>query len=111
MIVYAVIARARDAAALTECTSPDVSGNIAQVTVALLEHLRDHPGMMMDGERKTFVQRNTPENDFLGHFLESCATMVGDDAGIEEYYFHLYFLGGVLYCCLGDDPHPTDHKV
>jgi len=111
MIIYAVICRARDAAVLADCASKELRGNASQVTQMLLEHLRDHPGLILEGECKTFVQRNEAENDFFSHFIEACATALGDDQFADEHYFHLYFKEEVYYCCLGDDPDVRDQKV
>ena len=111
MIIYAVICRARDASILADCSSPELRGNAAHVTQMLMEHLRDHPELIFDGDCKTFVQRNEAENDFFSHFIEACATALGDSYAAEEHYFHLYFKDEVFYCCLGDDPDIRDQKV
>lgn len=105
MIVYAVVARAKDAAMLTEWSMDGETSNAAQITGTLLEHLRDHPGVIMDGERKTFVQKAT--EDWLDSFLEACA-MTDDE---EDFFFHFFFKDGVYYACLGDDSATNDQKV
>jgi hypothetical protein len=119
MIVYAVICRAKDAAILVEVSSPELGGNAPQVTTALLEHLRDHPDQLAEGERKTFLQRNE-ELDLFSMFLESCSayglsttteTTTNNNNNAEEHYFHLYKTAGVIYCCLGDDNDLRTQKV
>jgi len=116
MIIYAAIARARDAATLVEVTSSNhMRGNFGQVTVTLLEHLRDTPALIMDGELKTFVQRNEAETDFFSHFIEACSVAFDSTNSLnssgEEHYFHVFRKADVFYCCLGDDPDPRDQKV
>lgn len=116
MIVYASIARIRDGAVLVEVTSADYNkGNAGQVMTTLVQHLKDHPELIEDGQRKTFIQRNEMETDFFSHFIEACAVAIGDNGdeenGLEEHYFHLYRKDDVYYCCLGDDPDPRDQKV
>jgi hypothetical protein len=111
-IVYVSICRARDAAILCEVTDPQVKGtNVSQVAIQLLEHLRDHPTLMEEGERKTFVHHNAPEVDFLSHFVEACATAMGEEEELDEYYFHLFLKDQVYYVCLGDDADVRDQKV
>jgi hypothetical protein len=114
MIIYTVICRARDAAILVEVSSPELSsGNAPQVTALLLSHLKDHPEQLLEGERKTFVQRNDDaEEDFFSFFMESCSTALGgEEAWVEEHYFHLLRIAGVFYCCIGDDADMKDQKV
>jgi len=128
MIVYAAIARAKDAAILVEVISADISRgtNVGQVVATMLQHLRDHPELIADGDRRTFVQRNEAETDFFSHFIEACSVALGDTTtsdsgsvgggagereGLDEHYFHLYLKDGVYYCCLGDEPDARDQKV
>jgi hypothetical protein len=111
-IVYACICRAKDATILVEVCDRDVKGTFAAVVVELMQHLRDHPDLFADGDMKTFVQKNETEMDFFSHFLEACSAAMGEENGGDvEHYFHLYFRGGVFYCCLADDPDTRDQKV
>jgi hypothetical protein len=110
MIIYAVIARANDATVFTE-SQQELKGNAAQVTLSLLEHLRDHPELIQEGERKTIVHCNEIENDFFSHFAEACSAILNDSDGPDEYFFHLYLKDGVVYCCLGDDSDGREQTV
>ncbi|GKY97467.1 hypothetical protein MPSEU_000705100 [Mayamaea pseudoterrestris] len=112
-IVYVNVCRARDAAVLCEATNADLrSTNVAQVTTQLLEHLRDHPGSIQEGECRTFIQRNQKETDFFSNFVESCYSVMEDlEALRDDHYFHLFLKDGVYYVCLGDDPDMRDQKV
>jgi hypothetical protein len=111
MIVYAMICRAIDAAVLVEFAE-ELQGNAPQVTSSLMESLRDHPELVNEGDRKTYVQRNESQSDFISHFLESCAVALGDQGNsVEEFYFHLFKMNGIFYCCIGDDPDTRDQKV
>ena len=112
MIIYTVICRSRDTAVLVEVSSPELlSGNAPQVTATLLGHLHDHPEILAEGERKTFVQRNQDDFDFFSSFIESCASAFGEESVPDEHYFHVYFTQGVYYCCIGDDSDIRDQKV
>lgn len=111
MIIYTVICRVRDVAVLVEVSSPELSGNAPQVTTKLLTHLRDHPELLVEGEYKTFVQRNQQEEDFLSNIVQSCASVLNEEPWDEDYYFHLLMRDGVFYCCIGDDPDIRDQKV
>lgn len=112
MIVYAVVCRVQDATVLADHSSDSLtSGNCPQVTVALLQHLKDHPDIVKDGELKTFVHNNEEGvEDFFSDFLNVCA-MNFDDDFLDEYYFHLFLKDGVFYCCISDDPDTRDQKV
>ena len=112
MIIYAVIARASDAAVLVDCCDPLLKGNAPLVTSVLMEHLRDNPSLVDDGDFRTFVQRNTEESvDFFSNFLDAaCAMAMGDDA-VDENYFHLFLQDGIYYCCISDDEDSRDQKV
>ena len=112
MIIYAAIARVTDAAVLVDCCDPLLKGNAALVTSILMEHLRDNPTLVNEGDLRTFVQRNADESlDFFSHFLDSaCAMALGDDT-VDENYFHLYRKEQVFYCCLSDDLDARDQKV
>lgn len=117
MIVYASIARVRDGAVLVEVTSTDYNRcNAGFVMTSLIQHLKDHPELLDEGQRKTFIQKNETETDFFSHFIEVCAVAIGDDNEdgeneMQEHYFHLTRKDNVFYCCLGDDPDPRDQKV
>ncbi len=120
-IVYAVICRARDAGILVEVATEALDGsNAPQVTTALLEHLRDHPAAMKEGDLKTFVHRNEnggwDGDDFFSQFMQACTVNIttSDDldlGAIQEHYFHLWYEAGVFYCCLSDNPEPKEQKV
>jgi len=114
MIVYAVICRSRDAAVLVENYSPELGGNAPQVTLALMERLRDHPEFLTKGESKTFSQRNE-ETDFFAFtsFLEACYTGGEKDnaTAYGDHFFHVIHDGTVLFSCLSDDPDPRSHAV
>jgi Synaptobrevin/Regulated-SNARE-like domain len=118
MIVYAVICRSKDAAILCEYSTEALTGNAPQVTAALLEHLRDHPAIMKEGDLKTFRHRNngTSEEDFFSQFLQACTVAVStadelDLGAVEEHFFHLWHQDEVFYCCLSDDRDPREQKV
>jgi hypothetical protein len=100
-IVYAVICRASDATILVENTSSELKGNAAQVTLALMQHLRDHPELVEDGDHKTLKHRNDEENDFFDHFVHAACTAAHlDDDDPDEHFFHLLLKDDVFYCCL-----------
>jgi hypothetical protein len=111
MILYAAIARLRDAGVLVQISEPSWKGNAGQVCSLLVGRLRDYPETVLNDERRTFVHRNDAEEaDFFYHFIEACSVALGD-ADVEEHFFHVYRNDGVLYCCLADDPDPRDHAV
>ena len=131
MIVYAVVARASDAAVLSEFYAEEAmmttTGNVPQVTASLLEHLRDHPQIMKDGDLKTFRQQSSTsrvgsgggcvsDDDFFGQFLQACTVAVNmseqlETGDVQEYFFHLWSSNKVFYCCLSDDRDPKEQKV
>lgn len=113
MIIYAVICRAKDATILAEHSSESLmSGNAPQVTIALMEHLRDHPNIFKDGDMKTFVHSNgEAQDDFFQDFMNVCAMQMETDLDIEEYFFHLFQKEKVIYCCISDDPDVRSQKV
>jgi len=120
-IVYAVICRARDAGVLVECATEALDGsNAPQVTTALLEHLRDHPTAMKEGDLKTFVHRNSAGDwngdDFFSQFMQACTVSITTSnelelGDVQENYFHLWYQEGVFYCCLSDNADPKEQKV
>ena len=121
MIVYSVICRSKDAAILAEFSSEALQpgSNAPQVTAALLEHLRDHPSVMKEGDLKTFRHRNdggASGDDFFSQFLQACTVAVNltddiDLGSVEEHFFHLWHQDEVFYCCLSDDQDPIQQKV
>lgn len=120
-IVYAVICRARDAGILVEVATEALDGsNAPQVTTALLEHLRDHPAALKEGDLKTFVHRNSKGgfdgDDFFSQFMQACTVSITttddlDLGAVQEHYFHLWYQDAVFYCCLSDNPDPREQKV
>lgn len=121
MIVYAVVCRSSDAAILSEYSTDDLTGNAPQCTAAILEHLRDHPNILKEGDLKTFRNTNrsssyAQEEDFLSQFLQACTVAVTtaeemDLGTVEEHFFHLWHQEGIFYCCLGDDKLAREQKV
>lgn len=113
MIVYAVICRSRDAAVLAENYSPELGGNAPQVTVALMERLRDRPEYLPEGSQKTFAQRNEEFDLFAFRgMLEACTGGGGDGTTVTgDHFFHVIHDGTVLFTCLSDDPDPRSHQV
>lgn len=119
MIVYTVICRSKDAAVLVEVSNEAMQGNAPQVTTALLEHLRDNPKIIQEGELKTYIHRNGDDDlpdDIFGQMIHACTIPITSAEHLElgevqEHYFHLWFQDGVFYCCLSDDPEPKHHKV
>jgi len=77
-----------------------------------MEHLRDNPTLVDDGDFRTFVQRNAEENlDYFSQFFDAaCSMALGDDV-VDENYFHLYLKDGIYYCCIADDEDSRDQKV
>jgi len=122
MIVYSVICRARDAAILVELSTESLAGgNAPQVTTALLEHLRDNPHVIREGNLKTLIHRNEDDremggDDIFNTVLQACTVPITSAAELDlghfqEHYFHLWLDQGILYCCLSDSPEPRHHKV
>lgn len=121
MIVHAVVSRQNDAAILCEFSDRTLQGNVPQCTAAILEHLRDNPDVLKDGELKILRHKNnsdgnSSENDFFSHFLNACTIAISSadeiDLGlVEEYFFHLWRKDDLFYCCLSDDNDPRDQNV
>ena len=125
MIVYVVICRSSDAAILCEYSTDDLTGNAPQCTAAILEHLRDHPNIVKQGDLKTFRHANKSsyssgcgdnDGDFFRQFFEACTVAITtaeemDLGSIEEHFFHLWHQDGVFYCCLCDDRDARQQKV
>jgi len=111
MIIYTAIGRQSDAAVLVDCCDPLLKGNAGVVTATLFCHLKDHPEFLQEGQFQTMIQRNVEESvDFLSHFIEACSTALGDEM-VDEHYFHIYYVKGVIYMCIGDDSNRSDQKV
>lgn len=123
MIVYAVICRSNDASILCEYSTDELTGNAPQCTAALLEHLRDHPNILKEGDLRTFRQKSRTsgggekeEENFLSQFIQACTVPVMtaeemDLSSVDEYFFHLWHEKDVFYCCLGDDKDQRQQKV
>lgn len=115
MIVYAVICRSKDAAVLCENYSPELGGNAPQVTLALMERLRDRPEYLPKKESKTFAQVNETSDVFdFSAFLTACTGGVAGDPNAAEYgdgFFHVINDDTVFFTCLSDDPDPRSHAV
>lgn len=100
------------AAVLVDCCDPLLKGNAPLVTSVLMEHLRDNPTLVEEGDLRTFVQRNADESlDYFSHFLDAACSMALGDDDVDENYFHLYLKGGIYYCCISDDQDSRDQKV
>lgn len=113
MIVYSVIARAKDATVLAETSSENlISGNAPQISIAFLKHLSDNPNQyIQDGEKKTFVYSEEDEDDFFSDFMNVCAMKMDVSDILEEYYFHLFCKDGIFFLCISDDPDTRNQKV
>lgn len=89
MILYAVIARAKDAAVLVEAMVAGVEGNFPQITVEVLERIvstssyesalgtlesQSSIELLPDGGRRTFVQRHDGESNMFDSLFSGVAT-------------------------------------
>mmetsp|Transcript_5659 Transcript_5659/g.10364 ORF Transcript_5659/g.10364 Transcript_5659/m.10364 type:complete len:301 (+) Transcript_5659:118-1020(+) len=89
MILYAVIARAKDAAVLVEAMVAGVEGNFPQITVEVLERIvstssyesalgtlesQSNIELLPDGGRRTFVQRHDGESNMFDSLFSGVAT-------------------------------------
>jgi len=89
MILYAVIARAKDAAVLVEAMVAGVEGNFPQITVEVLERIvstssyesalgtlesQSEIELLPDGGRRTFVQRHGGESNMFDSLFSGVAT-------------------------------------
>lgn len=128
MILYSVIARAKDGAVLVESIVSGVEGNFPQVTVEVLERIVGSSSVPLpDGGRRTFVQRrDLPVFGGLFHGamatqwtcfglnnandLESHAKRGGGNGDVD-YYFHLCRKDNVIILCISDDIDARDHAV
>lgn len=128
MILYSVIARAKDGAVLVESIVAGVEGNFPQVTVEVLERIVGSSSVPLpDGGRRTFVQqRDLPM--FGGLFSGAVATQWtcfglnnandvesqarrGGGNGDIDYYFHLCRKDNVIILCISDDIDARQHAV
>ena len=134
MILYSVIARAKDGAVLCESIVAGVEGNFPQITVEVLERIVSStnalespsgPELLPDGGRRTFVQRRD-EPMFGGLFsgVASQWTCFGynnaDDVesgggamntGDVDYFFHLCRKDNVICLCISDETDARHHAV
>ena len=133
-ILYTVIGRSKDARILVEVADSDIKGgNMKQIFIQMLEYFRDNPTAIADGDRKSYVQRNTPDQDFFSYFVDACTSAIYTDPcnstnwsdtktnndpespylayEPEEYYIHVYYKDGIFFTCLSDDDDAQDHKV
>lgn len=111
MIIYAAIGRLSDAAMLVDCSDALLKGNAGVVMTTLFCHLKDHPELLVEGEFQTLIQQNVEEHqDFFSSFVEACSSAMGDDM-VEQHFFHLYYMKGIIYACIGDDTEIRDQKV
>jgi len=109
-IIYACIARAKDATILVESTAPELGGNAPQISLALMEYIRDHPKSLEEGARKTWLQKNEGTKDFFSGMIEACAGGY-DTLDGTEHYFHTFKKNGVIYSCLSDDDDQRQQSV
>jgi hypothetical protein len=138
MILYAVIARAKDGAVLVESIVAGVEGNFPQITVEVLERIVSSSNrtsvllctiespseleLLPDGGRRTFVQRYD-EPMFGGLFsgVASQWTCFGyknatdqkgaGNNGDVDYYFHMCRKEGLICLCISDDTDARHHAV
>ena len=109
-IIYTCIARAKDATILVESTAPELGGNAPQVSLALMEYIRDHPQILEEGARKTWYQKNGATKDFFSGMIDS---FTGDYDIMDgtEHFFHVVKKSEVVYSCLSDDNDPREQNV
>lgn len=115
MIIYSCICRALDSTVLVESSNPQLGGNASQVTLALMEALRDAPHFAPEGEPKTFSQRNEEEShDFFADLINSCTGglyVAMDGATTSNHFFHVWLKDGIYYSCLSDDEDYREQQV
>jgi hypothetical protein len=130
MILYAIIARAKDGAILVESTVGGVEGNFPQITVEVLQRIvatsnwnsalgtlesSSKVELLPEGSKRTFIQRH--DEGFLGGLFSGVANWgCGDEeSGVMEdkldYFFHLSRGQGVICLCISDDSDPRYHAV
>ena len=138
MILYAVVARAKDGVILVESIVAGVEGNFPQITVEVLDHVvkksnnndDDEPLLLPEGGKRTFKQTNEVTSLFGGLFSSSgggvatqwnhCwmnTTNNSNDDDVEspsgdlDYYFHLYRKDNIICLCISDDTDIRYHVV
>eukprot|EP00956_Cyclotella_meneghiniana_P022929 scaffold43948_cov49-Cyclotella_meneghiniana.AAC.2 len=137
MILYMVIARAKDGAVLVESTLGGVEGNFPQITIEVLKRIvstsdwnsalgtlpsSSSVELLPPGGQRTFVQRHDDGGMFGGLFSGvaspwGCNANADDvESGVMEdtldYYFHLSRDDNGLIClCISDDVDPRYHTV
>ncbi|KAL7505375.1 hypothetical protein ACHAXN_002870 [Cyclotella atomus] len=130
MILYAVIAKAKDGTILVESTIGGVEGNFPQITVEVLQQIvatsdwtsslgtlqsSSAVELLPEGGKRTFIQRH--DEGFFGGLFSGVANWGGGDeeSGVMEdkldYYFHLSRASGVICLCISDDTDPRYHAV
>ena len=132
MILYSVIARAKDGSILVESTIGGVKdGNFPQITVEVLQRIvattklnsaalgtlesSSKVELLPDGGKRTFIQRH--DEGFLGGIFSGVASWgYGDEeSGVMEdkldYYFHLSRGKGLICLCISDDTDSRYHAV
>jgi len=136
MILYAVIARAKDGAILVESAVAGLEGNFPQVTVEVLERIVSSGNytsalgtlqssspteLLPDGARRTFVQR-PDEPMFPGlsgmasqtwrcYGFNDVESSRGEKSGDLPYYFHSYRKDNIICLCISDDTDVRFHGV
>ncbi|KAL7533214.1 hypothetical protein ACHAWF_004385 [Thalassiosira exigua] len=138
MILYSVIARAKDGAVLVESAVAGLEGNFPQITIELLRRVVSSSNwesalgtlqsssqveLLPDGGKRTFVQRHS-ESSLSGFFsgvatqwscfgLGNVADEESGDAnkGELDYYFHLSRKDNVICLCISDDVDARYHAV
>lgn len=135
MILYAVVARAKDGIILVESMVAGVEGNHPQITVEVLDHVvKKSNAMLPEGGKRTFMQMNEETSIFGGLFSSSGSSSSvatqwncwmstnntsnsNDDeksparTGDLDYYFHLYRKENVICLCISDDTDIRYHAV
>jgi len=123
MIIYTVIGKEEDGAVLVEASHEAVEGNYPLIATQLLERLRDDPGLVPSGNRKTFIHREDIETGgnfaicggseglwglgasswFGGSGDASSKSGTGTTSGGLDHYFHVLHGESAFYICLSDD--------
>jgi hypothetical protein len=109
-IIYTCIARAKDATVLAESSAPELGGNAPQLTLALLQYIRDHPQVLEEGARKTWSQKNDATADFFTGLFDSL-TGGNDLLDGTAHFFHLMKKDGIIFSCLSDDSDTREQNV
>ena len=139
MILYAVIARAKDGTVLVESSVAGVEGNFPRITIEVLERIvsssnyvsalgtlesSSNVELLPEGSRRTFVQKH--DEPMFGGIFSGVAqqwTCFGFDNDVEsssggaanngdmDYYFHLRREENVICLCISDDADVRYHVV